>query len=360
VTPIPGVVGVSRAMRRAAVLVRTAAASDITVLIEGETGTGKELVARAIALLGARRAQPFVAVNCGAVSESMLDAELFGHRHGAFTGATGDRRGLLESAHGGTVFLDEITSMSASFQARLLRVLENAEIRPVGCDRTRSVDLRVVAASNAPLVEAVRRGEFRADLFYRLRVFPIALPPLRERREDIPALIDLFLAAGRKPGCAAAPALSAEARVCLLRYDYPGNVRELKNEIARAAALAAGACIDLEHLSLEMRAAATRTAPPIAASRVVSLPSPAGAMPAGDRDVVPGALERQRVTALTEVERRLVLEALERHDYNVSRAATALALSRFGLRKRMRRLGLSVKRSLASVAVPAPLGEVAP
>jgi two-component system response regulator HupR/HoxA len=349
---IPGIVGESRAMREVFALVRTAAASDITVLIEGETGTGKELVARALATLGARRERPFVAINCGAVPESMLDAELFGHRRGAFTGADGDRRGLLESAHGGTVFLDEITSMTASFQARLLRVLENAEIRAVGCDRVRRVDLRFVAASNRRLEEAVHRGQFRADLFYRLSVFSIALPPLRERRDDIPLLIDAFLAAARCADGVSVTEVTAEALERLVRYDYPGNVRQLRNEIVRAAALAAG-CerIAFAHLSPRLRGVSASGVPALWSERSTSS-TPGTVCTDGS-----GSLDQLRSDALADVERHMIREALERQGYNLSRAAVALGVSRFGLRKRMRRLGLSVRRSLAVPSAPGAPGE---
>jgi transcriptional regulator with GAF, ATPase, and Fis domain len=322
---IPGIIGESTAIRHVAALVRVAAASDVTVLIEGETGTGKELVARAVAALGARRDRPVVAINCGALPESMLDAELFGHRHGAFTGASGDRRGLLESADGGTLFLDEITSMSPGFQARLLRVLESGEIRPVGCDRVRRVDLRVLVASNLRLEDCVARGDLRSDLYYRLNVFPIALPPLRERREDIPSLVTAFLGAVRRTSPAAPAAVSGAALEQLIRGEYPGNVRQLKNEIARAAVLAAG-CERIEVAHLAACAPAGRFRAAVCAA--------------------PLAIAERRGAAIAELERQMIREALESHGYNVSRAAAALRLSRFGLRKRMQRLGLTVGRSL--------------
>jgi len=328
VPSVPGIVGESRAMREMFALVRIAAASEIAVLIEGETGTGKELVARALAALGTRAGRPFIAINCGALPESMLDAELFGHRHGAFTGAIGDRRGLLEAAHGGTVFLDEITSMSPAFQARLLRVLESGEIRPVGSDRARSLDLRVVAASNLPLEHCVARGELRSDLYYRLNVFPIRLPPLRERREDIPLLALAFLDAARRTNRVTATAISTAALAQLASGDYPGNVRQLKNEITRAAVLAVGcARIGVEHLSCTPAGETPRRAPPI-------------------------ALAERRREAIAELEREMIREALERHGYNLSRAAAALRVSRFGLHKRMRRLGLNLGRALVAEVGP--------
>jgi transcriptional regulator with GAF, ATPase, and Fis domain len=331
---IPGLIGESVPMRAVGALVRAAAASTVPVLIEGETGTGKELVARAVAALGPRRRAPFVALNCAALPESMLDTELFGHRRGAFTGADGDRRGLLESADGGTLFLDEICSTGPAFQARLLRVLENAEVRAVGCDRAREVDLRVVAASNQPLEQCVARGRFRADLFYRLSVFPVAMPPLRQRREDVPLLVAYFLGHLRAGGRVTIRDVAPEALARLAAYDFPGNVRELKNEVTRAATLAAGGeWIEVGHLSERIRAATAALSPPSTA---------------------PACLHERRAAALADLERRMVCEALERHEYNLTRAARALQISRFGLRKRMRRLGVSVRRSLASAPGRSP------
>src|SRR5581483_5491851 len=232
--PTYEIVGESAAMREVLALVQKVAASKATVLIEGETGTGKELVARAIHAASDRRENLFVAVNCAALSEGILESELFGHRRGAFTGAVADRKGLFEVADGGTLFLDEISETTPALQAKLLRVLQEGEVRPVGENLPRPVDVRIVAATNRKLEEEVKAGRFREDLYYRLRVFPIHLPPLRERREDIPALarhlVARLAAQLKKPVGPPTP----EALAILARYPFAGNVRELANELERA------------------------------------------------------------------------------------------------------------------------------
>jgi transcriptional regulator with PAS, ATPase and Fis domain len=230
------------------------AESGLPVLLLGETGTGKELFARLLHDNGPRRAGRFVAQNCGALPEALLETELFGHTRGAFTGATGDRRGLFEEADGGTVFLDEVGEMSAAMQLRLLRVLQEGEVRRLGAPGVRKVDVRVIAATNAHLEADVEAGRFRRDLYYRLNVFPISLPPLRDRSADIPALAEAFL----RPACRRArrviPSISPEAMALLQAYPFPGNVRELENEIERAVALAEdGRPIETRHLSERMQ-----------------------------------------------------------------------------------------------------------
>jgi two-component system response regulator HupR/HoxA len=228
------------------------------VLLLGETGTGKELFARLLHDNGPRRAARFVAQNCGALPESLLESELFGHARGAFTGATGDRRGLFEEADGGTVFLDEVGETSVAMQLRLLRVLQEGEVRRLGAPGVRKVDVRIIAATNADLEADVEAGRFRRDLYYRLNVFPIPLPPLRDRPGDIPALAEAFL----RPACRRArrvvPSIVPAALALLQAYPFPGNVRELENEIERAVALAEdGPPIGPEHLSERMRVART-------------------------------------------------------------------------------------------------------
>src|SRR5206468_2227027 len=232
------IVGDSAAMRSVLELIARVTGSRTTVLLEGETGTGKELVARAIHAGGPRRDHLFVAVNCAALSEGLLESELFGHRRGAFTGATEDRKGLFEVASGGTLFLDEISETSAGLQAKLLRVLQEGEIRPVGENRARMVDTRVIVATNRNLEDELKAGRFRDDLYYRLRVFPIRLPPLRERREDIPALARHLL--GRLARQVKKPVAepTEETLALLARYPFPGNVRELANELELAVLLA--------------------------------------------------------------------------------------------------------------------------
>lgn len=229
-------VGASRPMQEVFTLIRVAAQSDLSVLIIGESGTGKELVAKAIHYNSARRKSPFVALNCAAIPETLLESELFGHVRGAFTGATTTRKGLLEEARGGTVFLDEISEMSVALQAKLLRVLEDREVRPLGSNRTTMVEFRVAASTNRDPRAEIQAGNFRADLYYRLNVVEIRLPPLRERPGDLPLLIrhfvDKFAAQQRRP----IRGLTREAFALLESYRWPGNVRELENALERAVA----------------------------------------------------------------------------------------------------------------------------
>jgi DNA-binding NtrC family response regulator len=220
---------------------------DANVLIEGETGTGKELVARAVHASSLRKEGPFVVESCAALPEGLLEAELFGHEKGAFTGATESRRGAFERADGGTLFLDEVGDMPPRMQALLLRALETGEVRPLGSPAPRRVDCRIIAAARQDLRALVRGGRFREDLFFRLNVIRIVVPPLRERKEDLPALSEAFLREIGKP----ASALSPRALEALLRYDWPGNVRELKHAIERASLLAGDGPIDARHLGLE-------------------------------------------------------------------------------------------------------------
>jgi two-component system, NtrC family, response regulator HupR/HoxA len=249
-----GLIGARTGLQGSVGLVRKVLGTDTTVLLLGETGTGKELFARLLHEEGPRRGHPFVAQNCGALSESLLESELFGHARGAFTGATGDRKGLFEEAHGGTIFLDEVGETSPAMQQRLLRVLQEGEVRRVGATGARKVDVRVVAATNVDLESEVEAGRFRRDLYYRLNVFPIHLPPLRERPEDVPVLADHFLRTYRERARRAVPGITADALRALRAYPFPGNVRELENELERAVALADdGQPIALEHLSARIR-----------------------------------------------------------------------------------------------------------
>jgi DNA-binding NtrC family response regulator len=232
----PELIGESPAIRRALALINTFAGTDAAVLVQGETGTGKEIAAQLLHQLSPRASEPFIAVNCGALSDTLVESELFGHAKGAFTGAADDYDGLLVSAGAGTIFLDEITSMSQRLQAALLRVLESHEVRPVGGTRTKRMRARVIAAANRPLLAEVEKGAFRSDLFYRLARLTVELPPLRERAEDIPALARHFLAAASRGACR----LSDDILVALQRHRWPGNVRELKNAVERMAVLAGG------------------------------------------------------------------------------------------------------------------------
>jgi DNA-binding NtrC family response regulator len=314
--------GESPAMLAVFDLVRKASASDLPVLIEGETGTGKELVARGIHSSSRRTAGPFLAVNCAAMSEALLESELFGHCRGAFTGASQDRLGLFESAHGGTVFLDEIGEMPLGMQAKLLRTLESLEVTRVGESRPRKVDFRLLSATNRDLAAESERGAFRSDLYYRIAAFPIRLPALRERPEDIPPIAEALLGAACRRSGKRTPRIEPDAMAALARFRWPGNVRELKNEIERAVAVAAeGEPIGLRLLSPKL------TAPG---------PSPTAAAGAAADAGDPGEL-RSRTA---EFERQEILAVLERHGGKRADAARELGITYQGLVKKMRRLGL--------------------
>lgn len=246
------IVGKSKPMQKVFDLIRRVAHTQATVLVQGASGTGKELVARAIHYNSPRKERPFVPVNCSAIPEELLESELFGHVKGAFTGAVSDKRGLFVEADGGTLFLDEISEMGPGMQTKLLRVLQEKEVRRVGDTRSTSIDVRVIAATNRRLEEEVKAGRFREDLYYRLNVIPLLLPHLRERTEDIPLLLDHFLqkyadeAGGVKR-------VSREAMAALMQYPWPGNVRELENAVERAAILCEGEEIGVEDLPAELR-----------------------------------------------------------------------------------------------------------
>ena len=249
---IDNLVAKSPAMGPVLAMVRRAAASDATVLVTGDSGTGKEVVARAIHASGARGGARFVAVNCGAIPETLIESELFGHVKGSFTGATADHRGLFEEADKGTLFLDEIADLPLAMQVKLNRALQEHVVRPIGAHGERAVDVRVIAATNVDLKARVASGQFREDLYYRLNVLPIHLPPLRERREDVPVLAAFLL---ERHGARRTPELegfTAEALSALVRYDWPGNVRELENAIERALAVSDGPRIELEALPDEV------------------------------------------------------------------------------------------------------------
>lgn len=246
-------VGRSAAIRSVRAAIALVAPTDATVLITGETGTGKELVARAVHEASPRRAAPFMAVNCAALADGLLESELFGHVRGAFTGATRDRAGLFQAASGGTLLLDEIGDVSPALQHRLLRVLQERELVPVGADRAVSVDIRVIAATNRDLQQEVRAGRFREDLYYRLKVFPIEIPPLRARPGDVPLLARHFLGASAGPGGRASSECSPFATRLLQAYHWPGNVRELFSVLESARIYSAGGRIEAQHLPAEVR-----------------------------------------------------------------------------------------------------------
>jgi transcriptional regulator with PAS, ATPase and Fis domain len=314
-----GIVGSSDAMRTVFDQLERIVETELPVLVHGESGTGKELIARAIHQAGARRQRPFITENVGALPDSLLESELFGHVKGAFTGAYKAKRGLLEQADGGTLFLDEVGDMSPAMQKKLLRVLQEGEVRPVGSDEVRRVDVRVVAASNRDLEILVREGVFREDLFYRLAVLRVDLPPLRARRDDIPLLAETLLSRAAREAGREAPVLTQEVVAALMRHSWPGNVRELENEMRRLVVLAEGGAqlSDLSSSVLEARP-------------VAGVPDEAQVLEAGD---IKGAV--------ADLERRSIEAALEQAAGNKSQAARSLGISRFALQRKLEKYGLS-------------------
>ena len=318
-----GMVGRSPAMEKALALAERVAATDATVLLRGESGTGKDVLARAIHFRSARSAGPFVKVNCGAIPENLLESELFGHEKGAFTGAVKQKPGRFEVAHGGTIFLDEIGDISPALQVKILQVLEEKSFVRVGGTETLTSDCRILAATNRNLEEAISKKEFREDLFYRLNVFPIHLPPLRERAGDLPLLLEYFLKMHQADISRVAPA----ARKRLLSYSYPGNIRELENLVERIVITAGPDPIDEEHLP-ELKERTT--------------------IKSGfDLDLPPGGI------VLEELEKDLILKAIARAQGNKSQAARLLGLTRRTLYSRMERYGLAVGASDSDEGVEA-------
>jgi two-component system response regulator PilR (NtrC family) len=323
---LDNIIGVSPAMEKLKNTIRTVASTQSTVLVYGESGTGKELVARAVHTCSPRAAEPFVSINCGAFPETLLESELFGYVKGAFTGATQNKRGLFEVADAGTIFLDEIGEMNLTMQVKLLRVLQERCVRPVGGTDEIAIDVRVIAATNRDLERQVAENTFREDLYYRLSVIPITVPPLRDRREDLPLLVNHFVkkyapGAGRNVSRVTPDSLSA-----LANYDWPGNVRQLENAIERAVALETGDELNVE---LPVERARARAAAAGAGADTISVP--AGA-------VLPDGMDMEKYVA--EIERSLLKSALQQSNGVQTRAADVLKISYRSFRHLMKKYEL--------------------
>jgi len=320
---LDNIVGASAAMEKLKQTIRTVASTQSTILVYGESGTGKELVARAVHVCSARATEPFVSINCGAFPETLLESELFGYVKGAFTGANQNKRGLFEVAHEGTIFLDEISEMSLTMQVKLLRVLQERCVRPVGGTDEIAIDVRVIAATNRDLDKAVAENIFREDLYYRLNVIPVTVPPLRDRREDIPLLVNHFLkkyatAAGRKISRVSLTSLES-----LCGYDWPGNVRQLENTVERAVALETG-----EELRVELPVEKSKAR--AAAAGVGGSISPG--------TVLPDGVDMEKYVA--DIERNLLQSALSRSNGVQTRAADLLKISYRSFRHLMKKYDL--------------------
>ncbi len=312
-----GIIGRSRGMQRVFGIIEKAAHSDAPVIIQGESGTGKELVARAIHDRGRLSSGPYVQVNCAALNESLLESELFGHVKGSFTGAFRDRKGRFESANGGDLFLDEIGDIPLSIQIKLLRALETKQFERVGDDLPLSVDVRIITATNKNLIELISKGMFREDLYFRINVIPVHLPPLRERREDIPLLVDAFMQRLRSKTGKPINGIRREAMDILMAYPFPGNIRELKSALHYAFTIAEKGPLDSNHLPPQMSAATPTTA----------------------EAVFSGSQKEQK-------EKRELIEALRETSGNQTRAAKLLGINRVTVWNRMRKYGLDLKRDI--------------
>jgi len=322
------IIGKSLKMQKIYDLIGVVAATKTTVLISGESGTGKRLVAHAIHLSAPGAEQrPFVEVSCGALPETLLEGELFGHVKGAFTGAIRDRVGRFESAEGGTIFLDEIDAFTPALQVKLLRVLQEGEFERVGETRTRKADVRIVAATNQNLEELIRDGKFRNDLYYRLNIISIEIPPLRDRKEDISLLVEHFIEKHARDLKKTINGISDEALQKLLGYSWPGNIRELENAIERACVLTRGVMIQTGDLPENILNSAEKLAPAV-----------------GTAGTNGGSLK----DALRDPERKLIVDALDRAGWNKKEAARALGINRTTLYKKMSQFGIDVSRKRTS------------
>ncbi|MEX8494474.1 sigma-54-dependent transcriptional regulator [Sphaerotilus sp.] len=337
-------------MQQVRVLIDKVARSMAPVLVHGESGTGKELVARAIHQVSQRAGGPCIAVNCGAIPEQLLEAEFFGYRKGAFTGANEDREGFFQAASGGTLFLDEIGDLPLAMQSKLLRVIQERAVRPVGAVAEVPLDVRIVSATHKDLACEVAAGRFRQDLYYRLNVIQIRVPPLRERLDDLPVLCEAVLArVAGESALAEVPRLTGAALQALALHQFPGNVRELENLLHRAVALSSGGLIDVADLGLAV------AAPPAIAEPVAVGPTAAGAVVA-PVETLPVDL----VAYLDDVEREVLVRALEHHRYNRTAAGAAMGLTLRQMRYRMARLGIQVAGDALTVEDADTLGDLAP
>jgi two-component system, NtrC family, response regulator PilR len=323
----PRLLGASHVMEQLRDMIARVARSQAPVHISGESGTGKELVARMIHESGARRDGPFVAVNCGAIPTELMESELFGHKRGSFTGAVADKKGLVQSAEGGTLFLDEVADLPLHMQVKLLRVVQEKAVRPVGEAREETVDIRILSATHKQLADLVAQGLFREDLYYRINVIELHVPALRERIADIPEIAEAILERLSRRTDSPAPRLAADAIAKLQGYAFPGNVRELENVLERAMTLSTGGEIAAEHIRLRT---AGRPPPAEAAGLPSAAAAPAAALESG------AALGSQ----LESIERDAIIKALEKTRYNKTAAAKLLGMSFRALRYRIKKLGI--------------------
>lgn len=322
---LENIIGTSKEMQKVFKLISNVAPTGSTVLLTGESGTGKELAARAIHHNSARREQPFMVVDCGAIPENLMESEMFGHTKGSFTGAFATEKGMLEAANGGTVFLDEISNLPPSMQAKLLRVLQEKEFRPVGSKKTVHIDIRFIAATNRDLSMMVREGTFREDLFYRLNVFPIHLPPLRDRKEDIPALAYHFLHKYSKETGKDIPHISAAAMRRLIAHDWPGNVRELENVIHRATIICKSGILEPAHILI-----------PLDSIEEEEIPKTLN-----DLKKVKKTL---RDRSIEEIEQSFLIAALKRNNWNITKSAKEVGMQRTNFHALLKKYNISRQR----------------
>jgi DNA-binding NtrC family response regulator len=322
---IKNVIGKSPAMEKVFKLISTVAPTSSTVLITGESGTGKELIARAIHYNSPRQSNPFVVVDCGTISESLMESELFGFLKGAFTGASETRKGLIEAANTGTLFLDEIGNLPPPLQAKLLRVLQEREYRPVGSKKSVSVDIRFIAATNMDIKAMVKDGTFREDLYYRLNIFPIQVPALRQRKEDIPLLAYHFLTRFSEELGREVKNISAQAMSILINQDWPGNVRELENAVHRAVLLCEGNTITPGHLAF------------IEVKKSPDVPRTI--------EELKRAKKNLRAKSIEKIERSFLVDALQRNDWNISRAARDVGMQRTNFHSLLKKHRITFKEN---------------